>query len=89
MIDDEIESLDEDDPVGEERFEALKEWRRGHVRETGLPAYTVLNDETLRLLAGRRVGSLEDIARVKGVGPAKLEKYGEELLVLLGEMDGR
>jgi ATP-dependent DNA helicase RecQ len=81
----EAETLDEDDALVEERFAALKEWRREQVRETGLPAYTVLNDETLRLLAGRRITSLEDIARVKGVGPAKLEKYGAALLSLLSD----
>ena len=81
----EVESLEDGDPAIEERFEALKEWRRGHVRESGLPAYTVLNDETLRLLASRRIASMDDIARVKGVGPAKLERYGAELLELLGE----
>ena len=82
----EVETLGEDDALVEERFTALKEWRRAQVRETGLPAYTVLNDETLRLLAARRIASLDDIARVKGVGPTKLEKYGEELLALLGDM---
>ncbi|MGH2588212.1 MAG: HRDC domain-containing protein, partial [Dehalococcoidia bacterium] len=82
-----LPGYDEEDPLVEERFAALKEWRREQLRGTNLPAYTVLNDETLRLLAGRRVTSIEDLARVKGIGPAKLARYGESLLALLREED--
>lgn len=74
---------DEDAALVEARFESLRQWRRERVRETGLPAYTVLNDETLRLLAARRITSLSDLGRVKGIGPAKLERYGAALLELL------
>ena len=76
---------EEDDAAIEERFEMLRAWRREQVRGTTLPAYTVLGDETLRLLAARRITSLDDLSRVKGIGPAKLEKYGHDLLELLSE----
>lgn len=75
----------EDEALIEERFEALRQWRRQRSLESGLPAYTVLNDETLRLLAARRITSLDDLSRVKGIGPAKLEQFGAPLLDLIGE----
>ena len=43
----------------------------------------MFHDTTLRLLAATRVASLADLAHIKGVGPSKLERYGEALLVLL------
>jgi ATP-dependent DNA helicase RecQ len=78
-------AVHEDEALIDERFEALRQWRRQRSLESGLPAYTVLNDETLRLLAARRITSLDDLSRVKGIGPAKLEQYGAPLLDLIGE----
>jgi ATP-dependent DNA helicase RecQ len=81
----ELATLDQDDPVVEERLAMLKEWRREQLRGTSLPAYTVFSDATLALLAATRITLLDDLSRVKGIGPAKLEKYGAALLELLGE----
>ena len=78
-----LPALDEDDPRVQERFERLREWRRREAQRSGMsPAY-VFHDTTLRLLAATRVASLADLAHIKGVGPSKLERYGEALLVLL------
>ncbi|MGD9894932.1 MAG: HRDC domain-containing protein [Dehalococcoidia bacterium] len=52
---------------------------------TSLPAYTIFNDETLHLLAATQITSLQDLTRIKGIGPTKLEKFGAALLELLGE----
>jgi ATP-dependent DNA helicase RecQ len=80
-----LPSFAADAPVIEERFARLREWRTAEARAAALPAYTVLHDATLRTLAGLRVGCVEDLARVKGLGPAKLERYGAALLELLRE----
>jgi ATP-dependent DNA helicase RecQ len=77
-----------DDPHVAERFERLRAWRRGEARAAGLPPYTVAHDSTLRLLAATEVTSLDDLARVKGVGPAKLARYGQALLELLRSHGG-
>ncbi|MGE0543604.1 MAG: RecQ family ATP-dependent DNA helicase [Dehalococcoidia bacterium] len=76
---------DDDDPIVEERLAALKEWRRLQLQGTSLPAYTIFNDETLHLLAATQITSLQDLTRIKGIGPTKLEKFGAALLELLGE----
>ncbi len=59
-------------------FTGLKDLRR-HLA-AGKPAYTVLPDAALEAIAKLRPTTLDELARVKGVGPAKLERYGEALL---------
>jgi ATP-dependent DNA helicase RecQ len=61
----------------------LKAWRTQRAREDGVPAYVVLHDRTLHELAARRPGSEAELAGVKGLGPAKLARYGVELLDVL------
>jgi DNA helicase-2/ATP-dependent DNA helicase PcrA len=65
-------------------FERFRAWRlqRAH----GKPAYTVLSDETLRALAISLPADEASLARVKGIGPVKLEAFGEELLVLMADL---
>ncbi len=61
----------------------LRAWRTRRSREDGVPAYVVLHDATLRELAARRPTSPGELATVRGLGPTKLERYGEELLAVL------
>jgi ATP-dependent DNA helicase RecQ len=61
----------------------LRAWRTQRAREDGVPAYVVLHDATLRELAARKPGSEAELAGVKGLGPAKLARYGVELLDVL------
>jgi ATP-dependent DNA helicase RecQ len=64
-------------------FEALKDWRRRESARRSVPAYVVLHDRTLAALAAARPSTLDALAQVPGIGPAKLETYGRELLALL------
>jgi len=66
-----------------EGFEALKEWRLARARAEEIPAYLVFHNSTLVEIAGRRPRSLAELAAVPGVGPAKLERYGEDVLAAL------
>jgi DNA helicase II / ATP-dependent DNA helicase PcrA len=68
-------------------FEALKAWRLERARQDEVPAYLVFHNSTLEEIAGRRPRSLAELAAVPGVGPAKLERYGEELLAALAEQE--
>ncbi len=65
-----------DDPI----FAALKQWRLERARADDVPAYVVFHNSTLAEIAGRKPQSLGDLARVPGVGPAKLERYGDDVL---------
>jgi len=70
---------DPDDPV----FAALKRWRLERARADEVPAYVVFHNSTLSEIAGRKPRTLSDLATVPGVGPAKLERYGDEVLAVL------
>jgi len=61
----------------------LRNWRAEKAREQGVPAYVILHDRTLRELAERRPNSPEALLEVPGIGLAKAERYGEDLLELL------
>ncbi len=61
----------------------LKEWRLATARDRGVPAYVVLHDATLEEIAARRPESESALAAVPGIGPAKLDAYGDDLLALV------
>jgi DNA helicase-2/ATP-dependent DNA helicase PcrA len=63
--------------------EALQLWRRDRARADGVPAYVVAWDTMLVAIAEARPGSATALARVKGMGPAKLERYGDEILTIV------
>ena len=71
-------------PVDEALLAALKSWRRGVATTRQVPPYVVMHDKTLNELASRRPESLDALADVSGIGPAKLETYGSELIELIG-----
>ena len=77
--------------VGEARsepppgFDALKAWRLARARRDDVPAYLVFHNSTLEEIAARRPTSLDELGAVPGVGPAKLERYGEGVLAALAE----
>ena len=58
-------------------------WRSAVAREQGVPAYVIFHDATLRQIALQEPGDLDALARVQGVGGAKLERYGRDVLETL------
>jgi superfamily II DNA helicase RecQ len=70
--------------VDPELLRRLKAWRTEEARRRGVPPYVVFQDRTLAALAAAAPRDREALQRVKGIGPAKLEAYGAELLRLIG-----
>jgi DNA helicase-2/ATP-dependent DNA helicase PcrA len=64
-------------------FEALR-GLRDRLRN-GKPAYTVFDNATLTAIAATKPTSMQALARIKGIGPAKLEQYGEAVLAVVAE----
>ena len=64
-------------------FEQLRALRRRLADEEGVPAFVVFGDATLKGLAAAKPLTPEDMLRVSGVGPAKLERYGEAFLAVI------
>jgi DNA helicase II / ATP-dependent DNA helicase PcrA len=63
--------------------DALRGWRKERAKADGVPAYVVFNDRTLFALADRRPRSRGELLAVEGIGPTKLDQYGDALLALL------
>jgi ATP-dependent DNA helicase RecQ len=61
-------------------FAVLRTLRSELARRDGVPAYVVFPDRTLAEIATRRPRSLAALADVRGVGPTKLDRYGEQFL---------
>ena len=65
-------------------FEALRAWRVATARKQRVPPYVVGSDRTLREIAELRPSNESDLARVHGIGPAKIEMYGAGILEVVG-----
>ena len=70
-------------PADEALFQLLRRWRADTAREQAVPAYVILHDKTLRELAEVRPVSHGLLAGITGMGSAKIEHYGKELLELI------
>ena len=70
-------------PADEALFQLLRKWRADTAREQAVPAYVILHDKTLRELAEVRPVSHGLLAGITGMGSAKIEHYGAELLELI------
>jgi len=68
-----------------DQFEQLKRWRLREATEREVPAFVVFTDATLLAIVEQLPASLEQLAAIPGIGPAKLELYGPTLLELLGD----
>lgn len=69
-------SSGEHDPL----FDRLRALRKRLADAAGVPPYVIFHDATLRDMAQQRVTSLDEFARVPGVGATKLAKYGDDFV---------
>ena len=65
-------------------FEALRAWRREEAAKQKVPPYVIFADRTLIEIAAAKPGSSARLADVSGVGAAKLERYGQAVLQVVG-----
>ena len=61
-------------------YRALKRCRLERSKADEIPAYVVFHNSTLAEIAERRPKTIAELASVPGVGPAKLERYGRDVL---------
>ena len=64
-------------------FEELRQLRLRIARDDGVPAYIVFHNSTLQLMASYIPLSHASLSRIPGVGPVKLEKWGDEFLAVI------
>lgn len=65
--------------------DALQTWRRDQASATGKPAYTVFSNATLAEIARHRPTDDPALLAIKGIGPAKLTRYGADVLALVAD----
>lgn len=76
------------DEAGKALVERLEAWRRETAAAEGRAAYLILTNDTLEEIARRRPRTPEELRAVRGIGPVKLERYGEALLAIVAEQGG-
>ena len=65
---------------GEALFQSLRELRKSIADQQGVPAYIVFSDKTLRAMAEARPSTPQELLAISGVGPLKLERYGDAFM---------
>jgi ATP-dependent DNA helicase RecQ len=78
-----LEPVEELTGEAAQRFERLRKMRSTIARERAVPAYVICHDSVLRQIAARAPADITELARIKGMGPAKVTQYGEAILAAL------
>jgi len=65
-------------------FEALRGWRSAEAKRQSVPPYVIFHDSVLREIAAARPRRLGDLGAIKGVGASKLDRYGTDVLAIVG-----
>ncbi|MEO9533322.1 MAG: DNA helicase RecQ [Crocinitomicaceae bacterium] len=63
----------------------LKAWRLDKAKANSVPAYVIFNDATLHQLAAEKPISKEHLANVQGFGKVKIDRFGDEVLSIVGQ----
>ena len=74
------EPLHEDD---EPLWDMLREYRLEEAQAQGVPPYVIFHDGTLHQLVKRRPQTMNDLLQVHGIGQAKADRYGDDLLAII------
>lgn len=66
-------------------YGVLKAWRLEQAQADKVPAYVIFNDKTLDELCRTRPATVQELLAVGGIGPAKADRYGDQLLAVIEE----
>ncbi len=64
-------------------YETLRAWRLSEAKEHKVPAFTIFNDATMIKIATSMPRTTEELLEIKGIGKAKLEQYGNQILEII------
>ncbi len=68
----------------EATLDALRSWRREQAKQQSLPAYCIFTDATMVAIAEAQPSTEQSLLKVPGIGRVKVDKYGAEVLEILG-----
>ncbi|WP_322015357.1 DNA helicase RecQ [Paraburkholderia sp. J12] len=72
-------------PRQRSRWERLRLWRTETAKSDGVPAYVIFHDATLAEIARNGPESIDELRDIPGMGARKLERFGEELIEVVGD----
>jgi superfamily II DNA helicase RecQ len=75
-------------PASEALAAQLREWRTAEAKRLKVPAYVVLHNRALLEVALARPASPAQLLTIDGIGPAKVERFGEAILKLCAARSG-
>src|SRR5579862_2095152 len=70
---------------GSPLLQSLKDWRRGRASLDKVPAFVIFHDAVLLEISSARPRTLAALSRIKGIGESKMNRYGEEVLRIVGK----
>jgi DNA helicase-2/ATP-dependent DNA helicase PcrA len=68
---------------------ALRAWRTARARADQIAPFIVFHDSTIEAIAERRPRTIPELRRVPGIGPMKLDRYGEEIVAIVAGTDAQ
>lgn len=75
-------------PVSPETIaENLRKYRQREAKRHNLPAYTILKDETISLIATQQPTDLQQLYDIRGVGPSTIEQHGAAIIKIVHSMN--
>jgi DNA topoisomerase III len=70
--------------TGPARMGALRAWRLAEAKKRGVPAFRILTDKSLEAIAVDEPQTLDELLELPGIGPRLVQKYGTEILKIVG-----
>lgn len=77
----------EDEVINKDIYNALKSWRKIKAIKENIRPYIIFSDRTLIDISNIKPYDTESLMNIRGMGEKKLQKYGEEILELIRDMD--
>lgn len=70
-------------------YEALRTWRAAKAKQEGIPPYMIANNKQLAKMVKLKAITKAELAKVSGIGDAKIKQHGEEILRILSDHQKR
>lgn len=87
--DDDVTDSDSSELAGDPLWKHLKSLRSEWARESKQPSYCIFTNQTLDALVRERPSNPKELAGIKGLGPARLERHGASLLAAIAQHTSR
>lgn len=75
-------------PEADQAERALREWRKARSDADAVPAYVVLSNRQLEGVAATMPADPRELLACEGIGPSRLDRYGDEILAVLDSVRG-